>query len=482
MLAPRSDFLWHRTLLEGKLQLVRSQLNDLCQSCPPLATPADLIAYEQDIQELTQRLHALLTAYAIQTAALSPSLRHATRRFLAPAAYPMKNQGWRPVSLQFAQGPTMVVFLPYYSLAKARSGRRSKGCFPALLLLGICDRCSPSLAGDVAEMTALLSSFQEARNLLRQRGIFLSVNKLRKVAYHFARRVRSAQPTATMFAGQSVKGRTVVITTDGGRMRIRKDRKAKTKKGRKRYSTRWREPKLLMIYTIQQKNGRAQIDKTFAPVIDGTLNGPDVLFGLMRYYLEQLNITEADKVLVVADGAKWIWKRVGSLLRGLKIATEKIHQAVDFYHAMEHLSKAADLTKRFTETQKKKWLKTQSKRLLSGETEKVVAELEAMAARQPKNKKLKTERGYFVRHGREKKRMEYATLAKLGMPQGSGAIESAVRRVINLRLKGAGIFWHKQSGEAMLLLRSFAKAGRFQDLHALAFASPIRPAPETDKA
>jgi hypothetical protein len=345
----------------------------------------------------------------------------------------------------------------------------------------MCDHCSPVLAGDLARLTSLLGSFQEARSLLHQRGISLSVNKLRRVVYHYARRVRLAQQTAKMFPGESLKGRVVVITTDGGRLRIRKDRKAKTTKGRKRYSTHWREPKLLMIYTVKQHGSRTQIDKSFAPVIDGTLNGPDALFRLMRYYLEQLKITEADKVLVVADGAKWIWKRAASLLRSLKVAAEKIHQAVDFYHAMEHLGSAADLAGCFNDKQKRKWLKTQSKRLLSGETDKVVAELEAMAAKQP-SKKMNTELGYFVRHGREAKRMEYATLEKLGLPLGSGAVESAVRRVINLRLKGAGIFWHKQSAEAMLLLRSFAKAGRLQHLHSLAFASPLFGTPESDKS
>jgi hypothetical protein len=481
MLAPRSDFLWHRILLHGQLQLVRSELDDLCQSCPCLATPADLAAFEQRLQQLTQQLHALLVASAVQACALSDQLRQATHHLLASFPKPLKNQGWRPVCLHFALGPEVVVFLPYYSRSKAHHNQRCKGCFPALLLLGIYDHCSPALASDLAQLTAFLASFQEARHLLRQRGVCLSVNRLRRVVYHYAQRVRLAQTKAKMFPGESLKGRVVVVTTDGGRLRIRKDRKAKTKKGRKRYSTHWREPKLLMIYTVKRHRGQTQIDKSFVPVIDGTLNGPDALFKLMRYYLEQLEVTEADKVLVVADGARWIWKRMASLLRSVKVAPEKIHQAVDFYHAMEHLGSAADLARCFNDKQKKKWLKTQSKRLLSGETEKVVAELEELAVKQP-SKKMNTELGYFVRHAREQKRMAYATLEKSGLPLGSGAIESAVRRVINLRLKGAGIFWHKQSAEAMLLLRSFAKAGRLQHLHSLAFAAPIVGTHESGKS
>lgn len=480
MLAPRSDFLWHRILLHGQLQLVRAQLDDLCQSCPQLASPADLTAFEQRLRELTQQLHALVAANAVQAAALSPLLRQATHHFLASLAKPLKNQGCRRVSLHFAQGPQVVIFLPYYSRSKAHTGPRGQGCFPTLLLLGIYDHSSPSLAGDLAQLTALLGSFQEAGLLLRQRGVCLSVNSVRRVVYHYARRVRFAQRTAPPPHGESLKGRVVVITTDGGRIRIRTDRKARTKKGRRRYRTAWREPKLLMIYAVKQRAGRTHMDKAFAPVIDGTLDGPDALFRRMRSYLEQLKIEEADQVLVVADGARWIWKRAEGLLRGLKVDGQKIHQAVDFYHAMQHLGSLADLAGCFSDKQKKKWLKVQSKRLLAGETEEVVAELEGLAAAKP-SPKMSAELGYFVKHGREHRRMEYAALAKAGLPLGSGAIESAVRRVINLRLKGAGIFWHKPSAEAMLLLRCFAKAGRVQQLHSLAFAAPALQARAADK-
>ena len=80
MLAPRSDFLWHRILLHGQLQLVRSELDALCRSCPCLATPADLAAFEQRLQQLTQKLHALVAATAVQAWALSGQLRQATHR------------------------------------------------------------------------------------------------------------------------------------------------------------------------------------------------------------------------------------------------------------------------------------------------------------------------------------------------------------------------------------------------------------------
>jgi hypothetical protein len=52
-------------------------------------------------------------------------------------------------------------------------------------------------------------------------------------------------------------------------------------------------------------------------------------------------------------------------------------------------------------------------------------------------------------------------------------MESAIRRVINLRLKGPGIFWHEDSAEAMLLLRSYYKAQRWNELAKLACMAPL---------
>lgn len=48
----------------------------------------------------------------------------------------------------------------------------------------------------------------------------------------------------------------------------------------------------------------------------------------------------------------------------------------------------------------------------------------------------------------------------MGLPVGSGAIESSIRRVINLRLKGNGIFWKEENAESMLQLRSMVISDR----------------------
>ena len=57
--------------------------------------------------------------------------------------------------------------------------------------------------------------------------------------------------------------------------------------------------------------------------------------------------------------------------------------------------------------------------------------------------------------------MDYATYRRRGLPLGSGAIESAIRRVINLRLKGNSIFWEEENAEGMLQIRGLALSGRW---------------------
>jgi hypothetical protein len=59
--------------------------------------------------------------------------------------------------------------------------------------------------------------------------------------------------------------------------------------------------------------------------------------------------------------------------------------------------------------------------------------------------------------------MEYQSCRRRGLPQGSGAIESAIRRVINLRLKGPGLMWQEENAEGALALRAAAVTERWDE-------------------
>ena len=77
------------------------------------------------------------------------------------------------------------------------------------------------------------------------------------------------------------------------------------------------------------------------------------------------------------------------------------------------------------------------------------------------HKKMSEALTYFITHA---SRMKYAQLKKSNLPIGSGQVESAVRRVINLRFKSPGSFWKEERVENLMHLRAVYKSGRWDDL------------------
>jgi hypothetical protein len=61
-------------------------------------------------------------------------------------------------------------------------------------------------------------------------------------------------------------------------------------------------------------------------------------------------------------------------------------------------------------------------------------------------------------------RMRYVTLEAHKLPIGSGQVESAVRRVVNLRFKAPGSFWRDTSVSDLRHLRAAFKAGRWDEV------------------
>lgn len=345
---------------------------------------------------------------------------------------------------------------------------KGKGSYFGLVMLGVCDRCTPALASEVAQLAAALSSFEDAQARLRQMGVPMSIRRIATVSYHFSQRARRQQELEGMGIEGSLAGKRVVISLDGGRIRIRRTKRGKkTKKGRSRYHTDWREPKLLVIYVV---NDKGRISQEFAPVIDGTLQGPDEIFRLLEFYLSQLEIAEAAKILFIADGAKWIWKRVAPLLQRLGLEG-RCRELVDFYHVVEHINTLAALKTSWRSPERKRWVSRQRRRLWRGEVKAFIAEIEKFC-RGKRGKGWTRERDYLLRNARTG-RLDYAKARRTKLPMGSGTMESAIRRVVNLRLKGASIFWTEEHAEQMLLLRTYYKSKRWKVLENKAFAIPL---------
>jgi len=449
--------------IEGAIQETNSRLDQL-QLAPPPKNPAELAQQEREFKRLTDQLQSLSAAQQLQVALGSEEQRKSERKCADATGKKMKNFGFREVRVRFLGGFEVTLLARYYARSQARV-EKGKGAYFGLMLLGIHDHCSPALASEVAKLAAAMNSLEDARSQLSEMGIQLSVKQIAAIAYQFSQRARLRQKADGMGISASLAGRRVVVSTDGGRVRIRTNKRGKrTKKGRRRYRTDWREPKLLAIYVVDEQG---KIEREFTPVLDGTLQGPDAVFRLIEYYLSELQIEAATKVLFIADGARWIWNRVGTLWKRLGLKAEQCVELVDFYHVVEHLGTLAGLKKGWSKKLKRGWITRQVNCLKRGKIEQFQEEVKKFCCGK-RGKIWRRERGYLLRNASAGRLNYYLTRAQQ-LPNGSGIIESTVRRVLNLRMKGASIFWTKDNAEDMILLRAYYKSGHWKVLENKAF-------------
>ena len=255
------------------------------------------------------------------------------------------------------------------------------------------------------------------------------------IARKLAKRSEFARDNNLLEFRDSFSDLLITISVDGGRIRVRKNKVGKkTKKGRRQYHTDWKEPKLMTIYAVGKDGKR---NKAFNPIIDGNISGPDTVFTLLIFYLKKIGLDNIKKILFVSDGAKWIWNRVSTIIKELGISSKCFFTLLDYYHMAEHLSSIATLLK-IKKKEADKWVKKIKKLFLEGKSNEAIESIKDITAR-TRNKKLRRERNYFLFHWKEKN-LNYRQVKNENLPIGSGAIESVIRRVVNLRLKGCGIF------------------------------------------
>lgn len=451
--------------LTAKVESLLGNIEEIVHSDIQLNDDADLFDLENKLQMLGRELADHIAGIKVQEHLDKEETKQNGKNLIDRLPTRMKNMGRRVVCITMLGGNKIPVLTEYYHRNATIDKYDGKcGGYPNLLLIGIAYRQTPALESLVSLLATASASFAEAGELIQQTlGFKVDVKVVRNTVRRFAEKVRSAAELDKFEFPDDFSGQVVGVSTDGGRIRIRKNKRGhKTNKKRTRYKTDWREPKLIIIYVIGDDGTK---DRKTLPLIDATLSGPDETFEMLVFYLIKLKVDSAALMLFLSDGATWIWERAVKLADQVGIDPDRCLFVLDYYHAIEHLSDMANL-KRWSKEEKKRWINLQKKRLIEGRLNKFVEAINEIC-KGSKNKKLWRERAYFKKH---LERMKYYDLKQKKLPIGSGAVESAVRRVINLRLKGPGIFWHEDSAEAMLMLRSYYKAGRWNTLKNMAYA------------
>jgi hypothetical protein len=140
---------------------------------------------------------------------------------------------------------------------------------------------------------------------------------------------------------------------------------------------------------------------------------------------------------------------------------KKITEIIDWTHAKQNLNKAFEtLSKKKSEKVDYNHFKNL---LFSGRIRNIVDEVKALLKVRATSKIMKKLKNYFVSN---ESRMQYATNRAKKLPIGSGVIESAIRRVINMRVKSPGSFWKLDSAETVIYLRAQLLYGRWENLTA----------------
>src|SRR3989475_2378522 len=218
---------------------IQEVLNELRQMerTPQLVTsPEDLEALEREIRQRTDRLGSLLVGHHMQHVLDWAAMQAEQERLVSQWPRALKSDGKVQVRVRTAQGYTVPVWVIYYRrTGQRRAGKRAAGVYAGLVVLGIYDRCTPALASEVSLFAAMLGSLQEAQDVLANRGVALDTKTIRTIAYRYAARARLVQQVEHTAFEDTVAGRRGVISSDGGRLRLRETKRGpKTKKGRRR--------------------------------------------------------------------------------------------------------------------------------------------------------------------------------------------------------------------------------------------------------
>ena len=189
-----------------------------------------------------------------------------------------------------------------------------------------------------------------------------------------------------------------------------------------------------------------------------------------QLWLEALRqgLRTAECVVWISDGGRGFWRLYHECFGNWAIAI------LDFYHAAQNLWKAAAAALDGRTTKARQWFKLLRHQLRHGESEQVIAQLAyAIEFHQFPKSVLNTlinVHDYLQTHHEH---INYKRFKELGLPLGSGMVESACKWLIQQRFKGVGMRWSEDGFNHLLYLRLAWVNDRFDDL----FSVSANPSP-----
>jgi hypothetical protein len=197
----------------------------------------------------------------------------------------MQKRGYRMRQILTVANVLVTLKLPYMVRKKSTDIIKKKiptqGFCPLLKWLGMSDGLTPLVWSNVAQYGAITSSFEAACTTLTSWGIHLSLKRIERLTYKFGQigiNLRQSKILTHQMnilpEGNVFKDQKVVIAVDGGRSRIRVNKKGRKNSRTKRHGFigQWIEPKLFTIYVVDEQGKK--VNNSDIPITnDGTYDG-----------------------------------------------------------------------------------------------------------------------------------------------------------------------------------------------------------------
>ena len=161
------------------------------------------------------------------------------------------------------------------------------------------------------------------------------------------------------------------------------------------------------------------------------------------------------EIHALGDGAEWI------RLQAKEVFGKQGRFTCDFFHVSEYLGQAAGSCNAKAPD---RWRRTQQARLKRGASERVIGALaECLEPKTTPDEQAPVRNGHRYLTNRIDC-LDYPRALKLGLPIGSGMIESGHRHVLQARLKKAGAAWLIEHADRIANLRALRANGRWLSL------------------
>lgn len=363
--------------------------------------------------------------------------------------------------------------------------------FPADYALGL-GRKAPA-SPYLQEITALLVTKMppEQAVLVAERfGLDLSRCTLHREAHRQGLKAQTArdQANAQLDAWQNIQALatlqtegpplqpfTLVIEIDAWNIRERDDwGQTETLRAQKKDPSRWHWVYMGTVFHLDHRGqtaGQRSVISQRGYV--ATRLGLEELTRQLHREATQRGLGQAQQVLVIADGAVWIWNLA-------KDRFPNARQQLDLYHADENLWAVANDLYGHGTPEARAWV---APLLLQVRDDQTTAVIQTLAELKPslleaQQKKLQTKIEYFEHNAGRMKYQKIIQARKAdkegtatpeqiqlaNQPLGSGAIESTCRQY-QCRFKRTGQFWTTAGDEALLCLETFWRNGRWNQLY-----------------